>query len=746
MRKDAVRHGMAWVWVALGLGLLLLPAAGVAEIEDFAFIHFSDSHLGPQVAGQPPVPLREGEKIAWLVEQAVGPQAGFEVGPTPAPSFALVTGDLTEYGVIDDTWALFERAFDVLPYPVYVQPGNHDNTWVAMYHIMRVRHGGENYSFQKHGCHFIGLNSASPQEPVPTIDGKTRAWLRADLAQVPPGTPVFIALHHPPYGGEFSNPAEYDTFIDLLRDHNVVLVLYGHGHGVAHRDLDGLDGTMGGSTFGRNAGYAVVSVQDGTLRVAYRFHTPRLPAAPAGTQPAEAQAAAADDGMWLTVLSKPLVRAVPARRFEIVEPAAGAALTGELLTVKLALAGEQTARDLQRVRLHIDGVPLEAERNGLTWTAKLPPGPPGWRHLSVRGTLRDGSSDLRAVPFRVGPERPPWQWRLELPTAIKATPLVVGELVILARTDGLLTAHERTTGREVWRFKTGGEILGTPAWDGERLIFGSGDQYIYAVDRTGKERWRIPVGVPVYAPPVVADGIVYVGDNGGRFHALRAEDGQRVWIFERASFAIEAAAHVWGDLVVFGAWDGYLYAVQRQTGALAWKQWGPKSSEGGAARYYAPADCAPLSLGDRLFVCDRGYLLATYAQDGERGSTLATSITAISADVRGTTLFGRSSEDRLVRWNAQGEVVWTADVPAGRFPIPPTVAGDTVYVCSNRGLLSALNAESGGIRAQVQLTPGFFVMAGVGVDADGTCYVAGMDGSVTAIRFPTDTVTMSVRD
>lgn len=191
---------------------------------------------------------------------------------------------------------------------------------------------------------------------------------------------------------------------------------------------------------------------------------------------------------------------------------------------------------------------------------------------------------------------------------------------------------------------------------------------------------------------------------------------------------------MWNDAIVFGAWDGNLYAVNREDGTLKWKTWGPKSSEGKTQRYFAPADCGPVLRGDALFVCDRGYDLGVFDADGKLVNKWAAKAAAIAAVADGGLLV-RTTEDRLVRQrDGQAERVWEAAVPAGRFPAAPVEHAGIVHICSNRGRLSALDGSSGKVRWSYQVTPGFYVMAPPVVDEAGVCYVAGMDGTVAAVR------------
>ncbi len=732
-------------------------SATSGAVEPFAFIHISDTHFGPHQASAPPPQRLRGEPaINWLASATLEPQRfpGM-TQPSPRPAFALLTGDIFEYGVIDDTFALFERAFRSIPYPIYLTTGNHDNTWGAIYPLMRARHGDENYSFDRFGCHFIVLSSASPQEPLPTFDGKTRAWLQRDLAAQRRDTPIFVAFHHPPYGGEFANPIEADTFIDLLRDYNVVLLLYGHGHGVAHRTIDGIDGVMGGSTFGKNAGYGLVTARDDKLHVMYRYHRPN-----------QAPNQSTLERGWRRLLEKPITRTAPTRLFTIESPTQDAVLPRSGFTIKTRFAeGYDPLELVGTISIDGRGVPHDPSPNPSgEWRVKPRGLAPGWHVLSMRVLCkRDGASDLRTLIFQIDADRERVAWRRAVPAGIKAAPLVVGDTLYVAGTDGVVYAFDRASGAPRWTFSTKGEILGGPAWTGRLLVFGSGDGHVYGLQPNGEQAWKTAIGTAVYSPPALYADVAYIGDNEGRLHAIDVKHGTLLWTFRRAGFAIESQPTVTDALVIFGAWDGHLYAVHRATGELAWKTLGPKSSEGGAARYYAPADCGPLVANETLLVCDRGYYLGSYDLSGTTiNSKLAEKVTAIVAATTRTTrqpplhrttetptppgsatgavgsvtddVIVRFTDNRVARLGTDGTVRWQTQVSAGRFPVPPTVRGETVLVCSNTGQLTTLDANTGSAKSVFQCTPGYYVMAAVAA-TDDVAYVCGMDGSITAVRY-----------
>ncbi|MEW6251102.1 MAG: PQQ-binding-like beta-propeller repeat protein [Planctomycetota bacterium] len=764
-------------WLPGRLAALLLAASlavacgaqtQIAE-RHFSVLHISDIHVDPHLARLPaPTSQRSTEGLAWIAAEA-GRPTEIKTGdpPAPPPAFALATGDLTEYGVTDDTWEVFERLVAPLPCKVYALAGNHDNTWTAMYHVLRKRHGGENYSFDHAGCHFVCLSSASPQEPVPSIDGKTRAWLRADLERTGRTTPVFVALHHPLYSDEFANPAERDTLIDLLRDYNVVLLLYGHGHNAVAHDNGGIPGVMGGSTFGKHTGYGLLTVRGDDVQYAYHFM--RDPKAGDTGKPA-----------WKVLWSGRLRKGAAPRLFDMAAPAPDARLAGAKLAVRLRIAEAAREQPGGQITVRLDGEEhvnraLENQAGAgepAEFALATKDLTPGAHLLSVTLKLRGGATDTRTRVFylepgapaasaRAGPQAVEVLWRRHFPAAFKAAPLRVktadADWLIIAGTDGVIRGLDPGSGDERWTFASGGEILGAPAGaDGPQplLVFGSGDGQVYAVEvppRTppstdaGRKtpaaaRWTFNAGQPVYGPPLIdttgAQPTVYIGDHGGRLHALNLADGRPRWTFNRADFSIEARPSLWGELVVFGAWDGYLYAVNRTDGALRWKTLGPSSAAQKGSRYYAPADCPTVVLDKTLFVCDRGYRLGTYDTAGRPLESWANQACGIAAGADGRSVYVRTTLNQVIKLDPAGQPLWESAVPAGRFPIPPTEHAGVVYVCSNRGLLSALDARDGRALWSHQVTPGFYVMAplcaysGAGRTA---CYVAGTDGSVTAL-------------
>lgn len=727
-RACAALPAVAAVLLAVATSVGAAPASAKPDAvsRGFCFIQVSDIHIDPHPSGATVgADGRSVNTIAWVCGEAGKPQSQAPYGVTaPPPAFVIATGDLTEYGVIGQTWADFERDFASLPCPLFVVPGNHDNTWTPMYQIMRRRHHGDCYSFDRNGCHFVGLNSASPQEPVPSLDRRVLEWLHADLAKVAPGTPVFLFYHHPLTSDEFASPYEKLRLLDVLDGHNVVLMLDGHGHGVNHGTWENIDRVMGGSTFGPNTGYNVISIENNTLRVAYRYRDDKKPMA--------------------ALLEKPLEPATPPLRIHIdapsVDTASGVA-TSPSADGRLAIRVRANAgpHHVTNVEANIQGQgakPKALDKAAGDWRGVIDVGAmtPGRYALIVTAKDDGGRTGQRATVFDVPPRQAPIAVRRHQHAAgFKAGALVYQGLVIIGDTAGVVTAFDREL-KPVWHVETGGEVLSTPTAAGDRVVFGSGDGNVYAVAaKDGAPLWRYPARAPVYATAVVHDGIAYVGDNEGVVHAVRVADGKPVWSKNVAEYSIESAGTLVGDTLWVGAWDGFVYGVATADGTVRFKPRCPTGEVQSKSRYFGAADCPPALAGKRVFIADRGYRLGAYKPDGTFDRVLREKVSGVGASPDGRFVFARTLDDRLCKYDASGEMVWEQKVSAGRFPIAPAVQGDRVYVCSNDGLLSAFDAADSSPLWTYRVAPGLPVMAAVAVDDRGVAYVADMDGGLTAV-------------
>jgi len=706
----AARRRLAYLWLtALLLAPVPVRCAGPepgANVPNFTFIQASDVHA-PMAQSRATI-----AKIPDLGEIDLAP-FGLKV---PKPEFVIVTGDMNEFGGGSGWWAEYLSYWKGCTVPVYHGLGNHDNTWHANLKFLRSLGLGPCYSFDKSGCHFVSLMTATLQDPRPSVAEEAILWLEKDLAKVGTNTPVFVYFHHPLPGTEYASRYDYDRLLDVLHRYNTALLLAGHSHAHAHWKVEGIDQTTGGSTFGPNAGFAVISVKDGVLREAYWK---------AG-QPAPD----------LKLLEKPIPAQSSYPEVEIRTPAFRTS-SGSPLTVSARLAGPVAA---EKVTFSID--------DDMAGDLKLSGAAPEWTatgsvdlsnflagaHFLRVDFAKGNVHYTRSTEFFLEPTNSRTAWRVYLGASSKVTPAIADGVVYVGANDGYLRAFQAETGKELWSVDTGAEILAEPLLAGGKVYTANGLGIVSTYTADGKKVWSFTAGDAVYSSPVMADGKVVFGCNDGWLYALDAATGKPAWVNKDATYTIESKPFVWNGKVYFGAWDEYIRCVNAKDGKLVWQRICEGSRVARAAkRYYSPADAMPVVADGKLMIADRNIMLTILnAETGEpAGSLRHVSATGVSED--GKFVYLRKTNGDVARIDSSGKELWSAHAHVGAIPTAPTEKNGVVYVSSGKGIVSAIAADSGKILWQYQGSPQLFVMCSVACDGT-NAYLTAFDGSLTAIK------------
>lgn len=114
---------------------------------------------------------------------------------------------------------------------------------------------------------------------------------------------------------------------------------------------------------------------------------------------------------------------------------------------------------------------------------------------------------------------------------------------------------------------------------------------------------------PFFSSPAVTDTLVIVGSRDSFVHALRCDNGQRVWTFKTMG-EVDSSPAVCGDKLVVGSADGRLYMLHVADGAQIW------SYEIGQPIISSPA----VAQGAVVVGCDDGYVYAFGSTASERDS------------------------------------------------------------------------------------------------------------------------------
>jgi outer membrane protein assembly factor BamB len=280
------------------------------------------------------------------------------------------------------------------------------------------------------------------------------------------------------------------------------------------------------------------------------------------------------------------------------------------------------------------------------------------------------------------------------------------------------TSSVRTL-HDVWTSGTTDRVQSSPAVADGVAYVGDDGGAVYAVDAaSGKQLWTVAIKDAVLSSPALADGVVFVGSNDDSVYAFDAKSGTQLWAFATGGDVVSSPAAS-GGVVLVGSLDGKLYALEASTGNLLWKDAigapvvSSPSIAGGAA--YVGADNNRV----RAYELATGHVLWTTFANGPVRTTPA---------VDGGRVYFGSEGGRVYAVDAStGAQVWSF-ATNGAVRSSPAVAYDLVVVGSDDGSVYALDASAG--------VPRWTAHAGgarsAPAVANGIAYVAMGDGRLIA--------------
>lgn len=139
-------------------------------------------------------------------------------------AFVIITGDVTNYGLIDEFEASI-REFNGLSFPYFVVVGNHDllSNGKTIYERL---FGATDFSFTYKDVLFVMLNNNNWESSgrIPDL-----TWLRNQFAADSSGRRI-VSAHVSPGDEERFSVTEIQNWEDLIQEFSVDYVMHGHNH------------------------------------------------------------------------------------------------------------------------------------------------------------------------------------------------------------------------------------------------------------------------------------------------------------------------------------------------------------------------------------------------------------------------------------------------------------------------------------------------------------------------------------
>ena len=302
-------------------------------------------------------------------------------------------------------------------------------------------------------------------------------------------------------------------------------------------------------------------------------------------------------------------------------------------------------------------------------------------------------------------------------------PCYAGGTLYFAAGSSIL-AENAADGSVVWTYRGAAAFNTSPAVSGDALYVGSDDDALYKLSlKDGSLVWKQQLSSAIRSSPAVANGRVCFGSNDGNVYALDASSGAKVWTYPAGTAVTTPVAISDRGDVLFVAGDDTLCDLNGDTGQRQWQVPFPDD----------PTDCPPV-FADGVIYVGAGRML--YALSPRRGALvwklqLADNISAPCA-VDGSRIYISTTDDKLTALTGHGTERWSAYLPS-RGVTRALPVGNTVFVATEHGVLTALSADNGTMQWQYVVQSTKNVKA-VPLLAANTLFALGSDGSLSAFQ------------
>ncbi len=256
-------------------------------------------------------------------------------------------------------------------------------------------------------------------------------------------------------------------------------------------------------------------------------------------------------------------------------------------------------------------------------------------------------------------------WRIETEAPVRTPPTAYRGKVYLSTITNEFMALNQETGASEWTFQSFEEAArflssASPAAAGDLVVapFSSGELVAFIADN-GRSVWDMTLSREsrltalsslndIAGSPVIDRGLVYVVSHGGRFSAIDIRSGQAVWEKPVASLQMPWVA---GDFIYLVTIEGELLCVTRNDGGIVWLTQLPRY-EKEKKKKGRISWAGPVFAGDSLVLV--------------------------------------STDEEMVRVNpATGEIIETKEIDGGSV-VAPVVAGEKIFVLTEKGKLIAI--------------------------------------------------------
>lgn len=308
-------------------------------------------------------------------------------------------------------------------------------------------------------------------------------------------------------------------------------------------------------------------------------------------------------------------------------------------------------------------------------------------------------------------------------------PAVGYGVVVAASRQGIVSAFNQETGKQVWRkdfadYSTDGygswfanlwsdgisaKIAGGISLAYETVFFGTENGDVFALDvNTGEQKWHAKIKGEVLAAPAIDENVVVVNTGSGVLFALDASNGEQLWSYESDVPAlslrgISAPAAGNGGAIV-GTATGKLAVNIIDSGQTVWEQTIAAPSGATELDRIVDIDSKPLLVGGNVFVISFDGTLASVELRSGRVIWKREYKSYRRISLYGNQLFVVDTNSNVYSLDRRNGVEqWSQGTLKGRVLTAAEPVGDYLVVGDKFGFLHWMNQSDGELVARLDV-------------------------------------------
>lgn len=310
-------------------------------------------------------------------------------------------------------------------------------------------------------------------------------------------------------------------------------------------------------------------------------------------------------------------------------------------------------------------------------------------------------------------------------SGVRLRPAFADGVLYACSTDGKIAAIDATSGKTLWskssrtqgwfgwgdRKRADAFYAGGPMVSGDLLVVGTLDGHVYGINaKDGSPRWESVVNSEVISSPVISGNLVIARTQDGRLYGFDSSTGERRWVYDQDSVPLlslrgNGPLLVANGVVFYGNDGGKLVALRLDNGEKLWEQTLASGEGRTEIDRLADADGSILLQGTTLYSAAYHGNIAAF--DGPSGRPLwgRPFSTFTSLDISDNAVYGVNDESQVWSFDKSGGAdMWKNDALKYRWLTAPAVLGDYVVVGDLEGYVHFLQTGDGALAARERLS------------------------------------------